>query len=55
MALINEQLSQNPDLLKWRYVDTLADNVEMILLPSNSPFLFDVQQLMDNAGSTPAQ
>ncbi len=56
LALINEQLSQNPNLLQWRYIDTLSDNVDMILLPSNSPFLFDVQQMLNEvSGGTPAQ
>lgn len=51
LALINEQLKTNPDLLDWRYVENLSDNVDMILLPNNSPFLFDAQGLMDQAGN----
>jgi prohibitin 2 len=52
MALINEQLAQNPALLQWRYIENLSDNVQIILLPSNSPFLFDLQSLIDATGST---
>ncbi|HML24606.1 MAG TPA: prohibitin family protein [Aggregatilinea sp.] len=50
LELINQQLSQNPLLIQWRYVETLSDNVQMILLPSNSPFLFDIQSLTEQAG-----
>lgn len=45
LQLINEQLSQNPALLQWRYVENLSDNIQIILLPSNSPFLFDMESL----------
>ncbi len=52
MALINEQLKQNPALLQWRYIENLSDNVQLILIPSNSPYLFDLQSLMDATGVT---
>ena len=45
LRLINEQLAQNPLLLQWRYVESLGDNVQLILLPSNTPFLFDLEAL----------
>lgn len=50
LRLINEQLSQNPALIQWRYVDELGENVRIIVVPSNSPFLFDLQALMTEAG-----
>lgn len=53
LRLINEQLAQNPSLIQWRYVDELSDNVQIILLPSNSPFLFDLEQLMNTVGGLP--
>jgi len=52
LRLINEQLSQNPALIQWRYVDELGGNVRIIIVPSNSPFLFDLQTLMEQAGAT---
>jgi regulator of protease activity HflC (stomatin/prohibitin superfamily) len=56
LALINEQISQNPALIQWRYVDTLADNVQLMLLPSDSPFLFDFESLASQSAlGTPAQ
>ncbi|MBN1680063.1 MAG: hypothetical protein JW966_07210 [Anaerolineae bacterium] len=56
MRLINEQLSQNPALLQWRYIEELGDNVQIILLPSNSPFLFDLESLIaqTQSGVAPA-
>jgi regulator of protease activity HflC (stomatin/prohibitin superfamily) len=50
LRLVNEQLLNNPQLLQWRYIENLADNVRLILLPNNSPFLFDLQQLSSEAG-----
>lgn len=50
LALIGEQLEKNPDLVNWRYVDNLSDQVELIMLPSNSPFLFDVNSLAAGVG-----
>lgn len=49
LALINEQISKNPALVQWRYIEKLAGNVSLVLLPSNSPFLFDLQSLMNQA------
>jgi regulator of protease activity HflC (stomatin/prohibitin superfamily) len=54
LRLVNEQLANNPQLLQWRYIENLADNVRLILLPNNSPFLFDLQQLQTEAGVTTA-
>jgi regulator of protease activity HflC (stomatin/prohibitin superfamily) len=51
LDLINQVLSQNPELIQWQYVNTLGDNVRLIIIPSNSPFLFDMQQLMEQAGA----
>lgn len=49
LALINEQITKNPMLLQWRYIEQIAPNISMILLPSNAPFLFDIEQLMQQA------
>jgi regulator of protease activity HflC (stomatin/prohibitin superfamily) len=56
LQLINAQLSQNPLLLQWRYIEELGANVQLMIIPSNSPFLFDLESLMTEAGtSLPAQ
>jgi len=56
LRLINEQLAQNPMLIQWRYIEQLGDNVQIIVIPSNSPYLFDIQALIQQAGAevTPA-
>lgn len=50
LALINEQISKNPMLIQWRYIEKLAGNIALALIPSNSPYLFDLQGLMNQAG-----
>ncbi|MBE2269985.1 MAG: prohibitin family protein, partial [Anaerolinea sp.] len=40
LQLVSEVLAANPNLIQYEYVRNLSDNVELILLPSNSPFLF---------------
>lgn len=52
LRLINQQLEQNPNLLQWRYINELSDQVELILIPSNSPFLFDLDQLAQQQAGT---
>jgi regulator of protease activity HflC (stomatin/prohibitin superfamily) len=46
LRLINEQIQQNPALIQWRYIEQLSDNVRIVVIPSNSPFLFDLQSLI---------
>ncbi len=55
LRLINEQLGQNPLLLQWRYIEQLGDDVQIIVIPSNSPFLFDLESLIGatSASGTP--
>lgn len=43
-------LESNPDLLQYTYIKELGDNVEIIILPNNSPYLFDFNSL---TGATP--
>jgi regulator of protease activity HflC (stomatin/prohibitin superfamily) len=52
LDLINQILSQNPNLLQYEYINQLGDNVRLIIIPSNSPFLFDLKDLLEQAGAT---
>jgi regulator of protease activity HflC (stomatin/prohibitin superfamily) len=45
LQLVSEQLASNPSLIQYEYIRNLADNVSLVLLPSNSPFLFDLESL----------
>ncbi len=41
LRLISAVLQANPDLVVYRYVEKLAPNVQVILLPSGTPFILD--------------
>lgn len=45
LSLISQQIAENPALIQFRYVENLSDNVQLILVPTNSPFLFDFNSL----------
>ncbi len=46
LRLINEQIKQNENLLTYRYIEKLSPNVQVMLLPSNSPFILDMKNLL---------
>ncbi len=48
LQLVAEVLAANPNLIQYQYVQNLSDNVQLMLVPSNSPFLFDFQSLTEN-------
>ncbi len=41
LRLVSEQIAANPTLIQYQYIQTLADNIRLALVPSDSPFLFD--------------
>ncbi|NWG15078.1 MAG: hypothetical protein HXY41_00445 [Chloroflexi bacterium] len=45
LRLVSEQIAANPSLIQYLYVQNLSDNVNIALVPSNSPFLFDFSSL----------
>jgi regulator of protease activity HflC (stomatin/prohibitin superfamily) len=47
LRLVSEQLAANPSLIQYEYIQKLADNVNLALIPSNSPFLFDYSSLAE--------
>jgi regulator of protease activity HflC (stomatin/prohibitin superfamily) len=42
LRVISDQIAANPNLIQYLYVSNLSDNVTFALLPSNSPFIFNV-------------
>lgn len=42
LRLVSEQIAANPNLIQYTYITELSDNVNLALIPSNSPFLFDM-------------
>jgi regulator of protease activity HflC (stomatin/prohibitin superfamily) len=45
LRLVSEQIAANPMLIQYQYIQTLADNIRLALVPSNSPFLFDFESV----------
>jgi regulator of protease activity HflC (stomatin/prohibitin superfamily) len=45
LELVSQQLAANPSLIQYEYIQKLADNIQLALVPSNSPFLFDFNSL----------
>jgi regulator of protease activity HflC (stomatin/prohibitin superfamily) len=41
LRLVSEQIALNPNLIQYTYINELGDNVSLVIIPSNSPFLFD--------------
>jgi prohibitin 2 len=41
LSLVSEQIAANPNLIQYTYISELGDNVSLVIIPSNSPFLFD--------------
>lgn len=44
LQLIAQVIAENPDLLTYEYIQKLADQIDVMLLPSDSPFLFPLPQ-----------
>ncbi len=45
LQLIADVIEDNPALLQYQYVVSLSDNVQIMALPANSPYIFDLQSL----------
>jgi regulator of protease activity HflC (stomatin/prohibitin superfamily) len=56
LKLISDSLKDNPDLLTYTYIQKLAPNVGLILLPAggNNPFILDMKQLESQMPRRPA-
>jgi regulator of protease activity HflC (stomatin/prohibitin superfamily) len=46
LLMIAEALKDKPELLTYQYITKLAPNVQAMFLPSNSPFLFPLPDLL---------
>ncbi len=52
LRLVNEQIGTNDNLLVYRYIEKLAPNISVMLLPSGSPFLVNLDQLKGGAATS---
>lgn len=49
LDLVAEQLEEGgQDLINWTYVNELGEEIDLIIIPSNSPYLFDFQQMLES-------
>lgn len=54
LNLLAESLKDKPELLTYQYINKLAPNIQAMLLPSNSPFLFPLPTLAPTGAATTA-
>lgn len=52
LQLIADVIEDNPDLLQYQYIVNLSDNVQIIALPADSPYIFDFPSLMQPAAES---
>jgi regulator of protease activity HflC (stomatin/prohibitin superfamily) len=51
LLLIADALRNNPDLLTFEYIQKLAPGIQVMLVPSNNPFLLPLPSLTAVAGT----
>lgn len=51
LDMLGNALARNPDVITLRYVDKLSPNVQVMLLPSNNPFILSLPGLSPPATS----
>jgi hypothetical protein len=51
LELIADALRNNPDLLVFEYIQKLAPGIQVMLVPSNNPFLLPLPSLTAVAGT----
>jgi regulator of protease activity HflC (stomatin/prohibitin superfamily) len=42
LKLIQDAIANNPELLTYQYISKLAPNINVMLLPSDAPFVFSI-------------
>ena len=47
LRLVSEALEQNRDLLTYRYIEKLAPNISVMMVPSDNPFILDLGQVQE--------
>lgn len=52
LLLVAAAIRDNPDLLTYQYINQITPNIEVMLLPSNAPFVFPLPQMGPTAPSS---
>lgn len=50
LELLGAAIAENPNVLLLEYINKLADNINVMLLPSDNPFLLPLPELQDASG-----
>ena len=53
IVLLGEALAKNPDVIQLQYIDKIAPNISVMLLPGDSPFLFPLPDSEDGLTIAP--
>lgn len=53
LRLLAEAIKDNPDILTLQYIEKLAPNISVMLLPADNPFLFPLPQVGPPVAETP--
>lgn len=53
LQLINDVIIQNPDLINYMYIQKIAANTQVIFLPAEAPYLFDLGAYQTGEESSP--
>jgi len=53
LRMLAEAIKDNPDILTLQYINKLAPNITVMLLPADNPFLFPLPQIGPPAPTTP--
>lgn len=52
LELLGEAIAQNPDVLTLEYIEKLTPNINVMLLPSDNPFLFPLPDVNQGQSAT---
>lgn len=52
LQLIAEAIAGNPDLLTYQYINQITPNIDVMLLPNDSPFLFPLPEIGPSPSTT---
>ena len=54
LRLVSEQIARNPNLLSYRYIEKLSPNIRVMMVPSESPFILNLEGLETQLGTEEA-
>jgi len=55
LRLINEQIAGNENLLLYRYIERLSPNIRVMMVPTDNPFILNLESLQSEVGAPGGQ